>query len=293
MARRGEDTKKRILAAARKLVMDNGFSATSIDDILTAASNSLGVPSAVTDVRGALIAATDSDAVPGTTAGHRGWRGERWVGQTSPLYLFEPAVPERLHGALPEAKIVVVLREPVSRAYSHYWLEVRYGWERESFERALELEAERLEGGFDARRHFSYTARGRYAEQLERYFALFGRERVLVLLQDEMKNAPERVLERLGGFLDLDPAGFETQGGRVKHRNAALLPRWPALQRWARPIRERLPRFGYVVDGLNLERRSYPPMASGTRAALAERFAPEIDALEALTGVDASAWRTP
>ncbi|MEZ4623777.1 MAG: helix-turn-helix domain-containing protein [Thermomicrobiales bacterium] len=49
----------------------------SIDDILTAASNSLGVPSAVTDVRGALIAATDSDAVPGTTAGHRGWRGER------------------------------------------------------------------------------------------------------------------------------------------------------------------------------------------------------------------------
>ncbi|MCB1055668.1 MAG: sulfotransferase [Acidobacteria bacterium] len=223
----------------------------------------------------------------------RGWRGERWVGQTSPLYLFEPAVPERLHGALPEAKIVVVLREPVSRAYSHYWLEVRYGWERESFERALELEAERLEGGFDARRHFSYTARGRYAEQLERYFALFGRERVLVLLQDEMKNAPERVLERLGGFLDLDPAGFETQGGRVKHRNAALLPRWPALQRWARPIRERLPRFGYVVDGLNLERRSYPPMASGTRAALAERFAPEIDALEALTGVDASAWRTP
>jgi purine catabolism regulator len=49
----------------------------SIDDILTAATNSLGVPSAVTDSRGALIAATDANAVPGTTAGHRGWRGER------------------------------------------------------------------------------------------------------------------------------------------------------------------------------------------------------------------------
>lgn len=221
----------------------------------------------------------------------RGWRGQAVVGQTSPLYLFEPSVPERLHRALPEARIVVVLREPVARAYSHYWLEVRYGWEDQSFERALELEAERLEGGFDARRHFSYTARGCYAEQLERYYRYFSRDRVLVLLHEEMKADPRGVIRRCAELLELDLEGFEAPEGRVVHHNAALLPRWPALQRWARPVRERFPRFGYLVDRLNLERRSYPPMAPATSEALHRRFEPEIAAFEALTGIDASAWR--
>jgi hypothetical protein len=221
----------------------------------------------------------------------RGWREEPWVGQTSPLYLFEPSVAERIHHHLPQARLVFILREPVARAYSHYWLEVRYGWEGEGFERALELEEERLEGGFAARRNYSYVARGRYAEQLQRYYDRFPRQQILVLLQEELRADPERFIRRCADFLGLPVEGFSAPGGRVAHRNAARLPRWPRLQRWARPVREVFPRFGYLVDRLNLERRPYPPMAEETRRRLERLFAPEIDAFEALTGIDADVWR--
>lgn len=221
----------------------------------------------------------------------RGWRGERWVGQTSPLYLFEPAVPARLHAALPEARIVVILRDPVARAYSHYWLEVRYGWESESFERALELERARLARGFAARRHHSYVARGRYAEQLARYLELYPRERLLVLLQEDLKRDGEAFVERCARFLELDAPGFAAPGGRVAHHNAARLPRRPAIQRWARPLRERFPRFGYAVDRINLVERPYPPLAAATRERLIDLFLPEAKALEALVGVDLGVWR--
>ncbi len=137
------------------------------------------------------------------------------VGEASPYYLFHPAAPRRVRAALPEARFIVLLRDPVDRAHSHYNHEVSRGHEDLGFEAALASEPRRLDGeaerlGADpaavswAHVHFSYFARGCYAEQLERWFACYERERFLILFSDDFFADPASTTVRVQEFLDLD-----------------------------------------------------------------------------------------
>ena len=110
------------------------------------------------------------------------------VGEATPDYLFHPHVPGRVRRAIPAAKLIVVLRDPVDRAFSHYWHQVERGHERLSFDEAIRSEDERLAGELErmlqddtylsfARHHYSYATRGRYAEQLKWWLALFPRDK--------------------------------------------------------------------------------------------------------------------
>src|SRR6266508_3758960 len=110
--------------------------------------------------------------------------GRRTIaGEASPYYMFHPLAPQRIAAALPEVRLIAVLRDPVERAWSHYRYERHRGYEDLPFEEALRREPERLAGeaermvaepGYSsfAHRHLAYLARGRYAEQLERIHAL-------------------------------------------------------------------------------------------------------------------------
>ncbi len=225
-------------------------------------------------------------------AGHfTAWRGEPVIAQTSPLYLYEPAVAGRIAAALPAARLIFVLRRPIDRAASHYWHEVRYGWEPLSFEEALEREPERLRGGQEARRHYSYLDRGRYASQLRRYLDLFPAEQILVLTYDQLVADLPGLGRRCADFLALPVAGWTLPAGDEPFRhNRAQVPRFRALQRWVRPARASLPALAWLVDRVNLVPGRYPPIASATRARLAEVFAHEIEDLARLTSLDLSAW---
>lgn len=126
------------------------------------------------------------------------------IGEASPFYMFHPLAPERVHALLPEVRLVAVLREPVARAWSHYWYEMRRGHETLSFEEAVVSEPSRLEAAsFDgfAYRHHSYLARGRYAEQLERYLELFPASRFLLLEAEAFYSDPGAVTRRVWSFL--------------------------------------------------------------------------------------------
>jgi hypothetical protein len=117
--------------------------------------------------------------------------GSARTGEATPFYLFHPAVPERLRRAVPDAKVIAILRDPVARAVSGYHHAVRMRDEHRPIEVALDPErAEPIAdtdnvGWFDApdcpARLRGYLARGRYVEQLERWFAHFPRDQVLVL----------------------------------------------------------------------------------------------------------------
>ena len=138
------------------------------------------------------------------------------VGEVSPYYLFHPLVPERVHAAIPQARIVCLLRNPTDRALSHFRLEHRHGAETEQdFRRAWSLEKDRLHGAEEALAapggqhfghvHFSYTARGDYAPQVARWFERFGRERVHVVLSEQLFHGGGDALTGLLDFLGLDP----------------------------------------------------------------------------------------
>jgi len=228
-----------------------------------------------------------------------GHGGRPVVAQTSPLYLYEPAVAGRIFEALPEAKLLFILRNPVDRAYSHYWHEVRYGYEKLSFAEALAAEPERLKGDFEARRHWSYLDRGRYAVQLRRYLDLYPEEQIMVCLQDELARDQPRLLRRCAAFLGADsgysgwvPAGEAGSGaGPVRRHNRARVPRIALLQRMTRGLRKRSRTAAALVDAVNLRPIRYPPMADELRQRLEGELAGEIERLESLIGLDvASRW---
>ena len=115
------------------------------------------------------------------------------VGEASPQYLFHPLAPQRVHAFDPALKLIAILRDPVDRAYSQYQMQLRWGYEHSTFEESLDREEAELEGELAKLygdppvystlvNRISYVARGRYAEQLERWLALFPREQLLVLL---------------------------------------------------------------------------------------------------------------
>ena len=144
-------------------------------------------------------------------------------------YLFHPLAIPRLAADFPEMRLVVMLRDPVPRAWSAYKHEFARGFETEpDFARALDLEAERLDGEVDrivgrpgyasfSHRHHAYLSRGQYAEQLERVFAHFPREQVHVMDSEAFFSDPQDEFAQLLDFLGLrqwQPARFDQHNAR-------------------------------------------------------------------------------
>ncbi|WP_408639105.1 sulfotransferase family protein [Nocardiopsis endophytica] len=135
------------------------------------------------------------------------------VGESSPYYLFHPLCAERIAADLPEAKVVVMLRDPVERAHSAHSHESARGYETEPFERALDLEAERIAGEEERlaaagpsersfhHQHHAYVARGRYIDQLLRLERHVGRERMFVVDAERFFADPDRHFPELEEFL--------------------------------------------------------------------------------------------
>jgi hypothetical protein len=136
------------------------------------------------------------------------------VGEASPDYMFHPHAPRRVAAALPDVKLIVLLRNPVDRAWSHYWHQFKRGHETLSFEEAVAAEPDRLAGEMERiladqsyvsyeRHHHSYLARGAYADQLQAWMDLFPRDRILIESSEEFFEQPDMVFQRVLEFLGL------------------------------------------------------------------------------------------
>jgi hypothetical protein len=163
--------------------------------------------------------------------------------EASGYYIYHPFALDRIAADLPTAKLVVMLRDPVERAYSAYKHEYARGYEPErSFERALELEDGRLVGEVERmradpryesmpHRHHSYRHRGQYAEQLERVFALFPRTQVHIVQSEAFFAQPAEEYGKLLEFLGLHPFD-DVNFGRYKARpGGAMSPETVAMLR--------------------------------------------------------------
>jgi hypothetical protein len=140
------------------------------------------------------------------------------TGEASPYYLFHPDVPARLYALLPQARLIVLLRDPVDRAVSHHNHEVQDGYEELTFADAIEREPRRLATAF-SHAHHSYLSRGRYAEQLEAWFAFYPREQFLIMNSRELFVDPAAAVARTLSFLGLPPyelESYENVTGRSK-----------------------------------------------------------------------------
>jgi Sulfotransferase domain len=149
--------------------------------------------------------------------------------EASPYYMFHPLAPARIHRDLPGVRLLVLLRDPVERAYSAHANHVGHGLETESFERALELEDSRLAGEAErliadpsyasySHRHHSYRIRGHYADQLEHLEQIFGRDRIHVVDSDDFFADPGPAYDQVLDFLGLPPhrPAFTPQNARPR-----------------------------------------------------------------------------
>jgi hypothetical protein len=136
------------------------------------------------------------------------------TGEASPYYVFHPLVPKRILETISHVKLIVLLRNPVARAYSHYQYEVKLGNETLPFEEAVERERERLAGEVEKifkngkyvsfnHIHYSYLSRGVYVDQLKVWMNLFPKEQILVLKSEDFYSDPPMILDRVFTFLNL------------------------------------------------------------------------------------------
>src|SRR5437764_4019648 len=128
-----------------------------------------------------------------------GVAGEKAIGESSVFYLCFPGTAERIAQAVPDAKIIVLLREPVDRAYSSYMHLVRDGREHLGFEEGLSHEGERRQKGFEPM--WWYKELGLYYKQVKRYLDVFGTQRVKVVLYDEFCLNTVQVVRDVFAFL--------------------------------------------------------------------------------------------
>jgi hypothetical protein len=148
----------------------------------------------------------------------------RQLGEATPMYMFHPHAMRRIRSLAPQCRLIVLLRNPVDRAYSHFQHSVALSHENRVLEEAIFSEEPRLSQERDRMlrdenyfskyyQRFSYLARGRYFEQLQYVLNFFPKEQLFVICSEELFAGPGPVLRELCGFLDLP----YLQGLRLKH----------------------------------------------------------------------------
>lgn len=188
------------------------------------------------------------------------------VGEATPDYMFDPRVPARVARVVPDVKLLVLLRDPVDRAYSHYWHQVSRGFEQLPFDEAVQREMHRARkygedppGSFE-RHHHSYLARGIYADQLNSWMDVFPRDRFFIEASENLFKDPASVVSTLFHFLGLP----DYQHGAFPVLNANSSGRMQAsthddLVAYFTPHNERL----YEILGRDLGWKRHQPGGEG------------------------------
>jgi hypothetical protein len=208
------------------------------------------------------------------------------VGESTPEYMYFEEVPARMAQHVPAARLVAILRNPVDRAYSHYWHNRTRGVEPLAFEDALDSEEERLSGGDPvARSRYSYLDRGRYLPQLQRVREHFPGDLLRVELFEDLQRDRTAVVRSLYRFLGLEE-GIVPEGiDRARNRFVSF-----RSQRLRKPIRRLPGPLRRVAARLNIRYTEYPSLPPAVRARLHERFADDNSALASWLGRDLSLW---
>ncbi len=209
------------------------------------------------------------------------------IGEASPIYFESEVAPHAIRERLPDAKIIISLRNPIERAYSGYLMHVRGGEPQLTDEQILESAEHFITGGY-------------YSEKLKRYLNLFPSDQLEIVLFDDLKQQPKQVMKQLFVFLGVADTNFEpalserhNKGSypRINALNAFLKSELvqhrlaPAMPAWVR-------RYGNTLVRINSG--DAPPMSDTVRHGLQELYRNDIRTVAEIIGRDLSHWvQTP
>jgi hypothetical protein len=217
------------------------------------------------------------------------------VGEASHAYLTDPDTPRLLNSFFPDARLVVIVRNPADRARALYLLMRSLGWEpAATFERALALEGRRFErqrvpmNGLESFWMFMYFRSGLFGEQIARWLEHYPRRQIHVITLYDLVSRPDDVLGGVHDFLGVD----RLPAPHVERVNASQGVRWFPLKfverqlvhrLWNRGVPLTAPIEGQLRQFNDTPVPAYDPV---TRAVLSERYRPDLERFAELTGVD-------
>ncbi|WP_417462805.1 sulfotransferase domain-containing protein [Kordiimonas sp.] len=184
------------------------------------------------------------------------------AGEVTPIYTYWPTSAERIQAYNPAMKIIVCLRNPVNRAFSHWGMEVTRGWDSLPFPEAIRNGRSRVTGEigpqYNVHRVFSYVERGFYGPQIKRLLRFFPREQLLFIRNTWLRNDMNKTLNKITDFLGT--SRFDTY-----------------------PVARRVVPVPKTVQ--------LAPLAEADRQYLKNLYHEDIELTEALTGLDLSDWK--
>jgi len=208
--------------------------------------------------------------------------------------LYDPEVPFKISQILHQPKFIIVLRNPVDRAYSHYKSALQSSEisNSTSFKQALKTNT-------------SIYEKSLYAEQIERYFHFFSKDQFLILILEQAVKNFDSTIEQIANFLEIDSSLFSFEHGiGNKKVGYSTLPKYARLFAWSKKITKFLRNRGYDwVDGLvniakKLQVKNFlkkgkflPDLDNKTRIEILRIYSAEIDRLEKLINMDLSIWK--
>lgn len=218
------------------------------------------------------------------------------IGEISPSYWCDPLAPERVHRYRDDIRLIVALRDPIARAFSNHLHEIRKGFyhgENLLFESGLKSNP-------------MYVFQSRYGTHLARWLEVFPRDRILILVQEEIETDPTTACRRLYSFIGVDPEHrseflFRRSHESVGARHPGLFRVWRligdyarrrGLDRWVETLKALPPVAAAMAANRRDLKAEVPRMRPETEQALQREFAPELVALADLVGHHDWPWPT-
>lgn len=228
------------------------------------------------------------------------------IGEGSVFYLVSHTAAREIREHSPNARIIVILRNPVDAMYSFHSQRLYNGTEDVTdFARALELESDRKRGrnlpaNIGLRQGLFYRELVDFPTQVERYIEAFGRDRVLVLLYDDLRADPASLYREMCRFIEVDPTfeiSFEVVNPNKRARFAWIRNQLWKPAPWARRVaRAVLPNpaqrraLGSRLRSWNAIAEPRIPLDPELRGHLLQELRPSLDALAGLIGRDLASW---
>ncbi|MCC9624256.1 sulfotransferase [Thalassospira sp. MA62] len=227
-------------------------------------------------------------------------KNQKAIGEICPSYFADPATPGHIHDTLGPIKIIIILRDPVKRAFSQYVHARLIGCEPEaSFIKAIELEPERKAAQWGE--FWSYLGQSHYAPVLRRYIKTFGIKNVLMLRHEDYVSDRFATLQEIYKFLDVDPEIATSQRVSEREVNVSGIPRnmmarfaFRHIEKMAKIARKVMP--GLVRKKLRTALNSTLDKATLTddeRRFALSHLTNDISEVETLTGWTLDDWKSP
>lgn len=223
-------------------------------------------------------------------------------GEISPNYLYHTCCIERLLTLPNPVKFIIMFRNPIDRAYSNYWMEIRRGKEKLSFAEAVEREPERIKKGVREKNTYSYIHRGFYDEQVAAYMDAFPDAKFLFILSEDLKCDRQNTMETILRFLGVDAFAIDQTTFSKEHHTSSTA-RWRSLQyyiqhphwsrkilKWIIPHHNLRQKAKKIIYNKNIKKEVPPPLNESLRMDLIRLYRPHNEKLGKMINRDLSHW---